>query len=59
MASRTPAWKWVLGSSVLTAGAVIALPLARYAENDDAPGGVVIAVLIFVGAVALATKIVK
>jgi len=40
-------------------GAAIALPLGQYAERDDAPGGVVIAFLIFVGAAVLAIWIVK
>jgi len=57
MAQRTPAWKWVLGLVVMIVGAAIAIPLYRYADGDDAPGGMVIAVLIFVGSVVLASWI--
>jgi hypothetical protein len=42
----------------MAAGAAIAIPLGRYADRDDAPGGVVIAALIFLGAAALAAWIV-
>jgi hypothetical protein len=59
MTPHTPVWKWVLGLVVMAIGAGIAIPLGRYAENDDAPGGVVIAVLIFVGAVVLASWIIS
>ena len=59
MLSRRPAWKLVLGLVVILIGAAIAIPLGRYAERDDAPGGVVIAFLIFIAATALATWIVK
>jgi hypothetical protein len=44
---------------VLIAGAAIAIPLGRYADRDDAPGGVVIAFLIFVAAALLAARMVK
>mgnify|MGYP003581044885 CR=1 FL=1 len=57
--SHTPAWKWVLGLVVLTMRAAIAVPLYRYADRDDAPGGMVIAFLIFVIGAALATWIVN
>jgi len=40
-------------------GAAIAVPLGRYADRDDSPGGMVIAFLIFVGAAALAIRIVN
>ena len=40
-------------------GAAIAIPLGRYADRDDAPGGVVIAALIFLAAAALAIWIVN
>jgi hypothetical protein len=43
---------------VMLAGAAIAIPLGRYAERDDAPGGVVIASMLFLGAAALAMWIV-
>ena len=56
---HTPVWQWVLGLVVMTMGAAIAIPLWRYADRDDAPGGMVIAFLIFVGAAGLATWIVN
>jgi hypothetical protein len=59
MVPHTPVWKFVLGLVVMMIGAAIAIPLARYAESDDAPGGVLIAFLIFVGAAALAIWIVN
>jgi hypothetical protein len=59
MVPHTPIWKWVLGLVVMTIGAAIAIPLWRYADVDDAPGGMVIAFLIFVGAAAVAMWIVN
>jgi len=56
---HTPAGKWVSALVVLVIGSAIAIPLGGYAERDDAPGGVLIAFLIFVGEVALAIWIVK
>lgn len=44
---------------VLIVGAAIAIPLGRYAEQDDAPGGVVIAFGIFIGSALVAAWIVK
>jgi hypothetical protein len=44
---------------VLIVGAAIAVPLWRYAEQDDAPGGVVIAFGIFIGSALVAAWIVK
>ena len=44
---------------VMIVGAAIAIPLGRYAEQDDAPGGVVIAFGIFIGSALLAAWIVK
>ena len=58
MRAPTPVWKWLLSLVVMAIGAAIAIPLGRYAERDDAPGGVVIAWLIFAGAAALAIRIV-
>ena len=55
---RTPAWKLVSAAFVMAIGAAIAMPLGRYAERDDAPGGVLIAALIFIGATLLAAWIV-
>jgi len=58
MVPPTPVWKWVLGLVVMVIGAAIGIPLGRYAERDDAPGGVLIAILIMIGAAILATWIV-
>jgi hypothetical protein len=58
MVPNTPVWKFVSAVVVMMIGAAIAIPLARYAESDDAPGGVLIAFLIFLGAAALAIWIV-
>lgn len=58
MPQRLSVWKLVSSLLVMAAGAAIAIPLGRYAERDDAPGGVVIATLIFLGAAALAIWIV-
>ena len=44
---------------VLIVGAAIAIPLERYAELDDAQGGVVIACGIFTGSALLAAWIVE
>ena len=44
---------------VMIVGAAIAIPLGRYADRDDAPGGVVIAFGIFIGSALLAAWIVK
>lgn len=59
MVSHTPVWKWVLSLVVLIIGAAIAVPLYRYADRDDAPGGMVIAFLIFVVGAVVATWIVN
>jgi hypothetical protein len=58
MATHTPIWKWLLSLVVLVGGAAIAIPLYGYADRDDAPGGMVIAVLIFVVAAGLAAWVV-
>ena len=55
--SRSQLWKVLLGVVVMAVGAAISIPLGRYAEQDDAPGGVVIALLIFAGAAVLASWI--
>jgi hypothetical protein len=52
-------WNVLFAAIVVAIGAAIAIPLGRYAERDDAPGGVVIAFLIFVAASALAAWIVS
>jgi hypothetical protein len=59
MMPRTPAWKWALGLVIMAIGAAVAVPLYRYADADDAPGGMVIAVLIFVAGAALASWMVN
>jgi hypothetical protein len=59
MVPHTPARKLVLGLVVMMIGLAIAVPLGRYADRDDAPGGMVIAFLIFVGAAVLAIRIVN
>jgi hypothetical protein len=58
MVSRLPVWKVALALVVMLTGAAIAIPLGRYADRDDAPGGMVIAGLLFMGAAALAIWIV-
>ena len=58
MVPPTPVWKWVLGLVVLVIGAAIAIPLYRYADRDDAPGGMVIAFSIFIVGAVLAMWIV-
>lgn len=59
MVPHTPVWKWVLGLVIMAIGAAVAIPLYRYADADDAPGGMVIAVLIFVVGAALAAWVVN
>ena len=49
----------MLALIILMIGAAIAIPLGRYADQDDAPGGVVIAFLIFIAAALLAAWMVK
>ena len=51
--------KPLLAVIVVAIGAAIAIPLGRYADRDDAPGGVLIAIVIFVAATALAARIVN
>ena len=53
------AWSSLLAVIVVAIGAAIAIPLGRCAERDDAPGGVLIAVMIFVAATGLAAWIVN
>ena len=59
MRQVTPVWKWILALAVTAGGAAVAIPLYRYADADDAPGGMVIAVLIFVIGAAVAAWIVN
>ena len=59
MTPHTPAWKWILALVVVALGAAVAIPLYRYADRDDAPGGMVIAVFIFVVGAVLAMWIVS
>ena len=57
--AHTPVWKWTVGLVVLCIGAAIAIPLGRYADADDSPGGMVIAFLIFVAGAVFAMRIVS
>lgn len=59
MAPVTPLWKWVVSLVVVVIGAAVAIPLYRYADRDDAPGGMVFAFLIFLAATAIAIWIVS
>jgi hypothetical protein len=59
MVPHTPVWKWVLGLVVLAIGTAVAIPLGRYADADDSPGGIVIAFLIFVIAAVVAAWVVS
>jgi membrane protein YdbS with pleckstrin-like domain len=59
MTSHTPIWKWILAVVTTVLGGAVAVPLYRYADADDAPGGMVIAVFIFVVAAVLAMWIVN
>ena len=58
MVPHTAVWKVLLGLVVMMIGAATTIPLYRYADRDDSPGGMVIAVLIFCGASVLAAWIV-
>ena len=58
MAIPAPVRKPLLAVIVVAIGATIAMPLGRYADRDDAPGGVLIAIVILVAATALAARIV-
>jgi hypothetical protein len=49
----------ILALVVLIVGTSIAVPLGRYADRDDAPGGVVIAFVIFIASALLAAWMVK
>jgi hypothetical protein len=49
----------LLALVILIVGTSIAVPLGRYAERDDAPGGVVIAFLVFFLSVLLAAWVIK
>ena len=59
MVPYTPVWRWVLSFVVLVVGAAMAIPLYRYADRDDAPGGMVIAFFIFAVGAVLAMWIVN
>ena len=59
MVRHTAVWKFVLGLVGLVVAAGIAIPLYRYADRDDAPGGMVIAFFIFVVGAVLAMWIVN
>ena len=57
--SHTPALKFVFGFVVFMIGAVVGIPMAHNGEVGDAPGLVVIGVLIAVGAAMVAIWIVN
>ena len=59
MAISAQTRKSLLAAIVVAIGAAIAIPLGRYADRDDAPGGVMIATIIFIAAAALAARIVN
>jgi Zn-dependent protease with chaperone function len=59
MLPRAGAWKWISSLVVVAVGAAIAIPVYRYADADDAPGGMVIAVLIFIVATVFAAWVVR
>jgi len=59
MALSAQVWKSLLAVVVVAIGAAIAIPLGRYADRDDAPGGVAIAYMIFIAATVLAAWIVN
>lgn len=59
MVPHTPVWKWVLALVVMVLAAAVAIPLYRYADADDAPGGMVIAFFIFLLGTAVAILVVK
>jgi MFS family permease len=59
MAIPAQVWKSLLAVIVVAIGTAIAIPLGRYADRDDAPGGVLIAFMIFIAATALAAWIVN
>jgi hypothetical protein len=59
MLPHPPVWKLVVALVVIVAGAAVAIPLYRYADVDDSPGGMVIAVLLFVAAAGVAAWIVN
>ena len=59
MTPHTPVWKWILAVVVTMIGAAVAIPLYRYADADDAPGGMVIAFFIFIVGAVLAMWIVS
>ena len=59
MTPHTPVWKWILALVVMALAAAVAIPLYRYADRDDAPGGMVVAIFIFVVGAVLAMWIVN
>ena len=59
MAISAQTRKSLLAAIVVAIGAAIAIPLGRYADRDDAPGGVMIATIIFIAAAALAARTVN
>jgi hypothetical protein len=53
MTSATQLAKWVVSLVLIGGGLALSVPLYRYADADDSPGGMVIALGIFVAATAL------
>jgi hypothetical protein len=47
----------LIALGVVTLGIAIAVPLILYSEADDAPGGVLLGILLMIGTAALGFKI--
>ncbi len=45
--------KWIIALGIIALGVYFGVSLIRYSEADDAPGGVVIGMLLMLGAIAL------
>lgn len=52
-----PTGRVIVGTLVAAVGIVAGALLGRYAEADDAPGGVVIAMILILGSVGLGLRI--
>lgn len=53
---KTPVGNLVLALCFVAIGVALGVALIRYSEADDAPGGVVIGMLLIAGAVALGVR---
>ena len=53
---QTSATRLVLALVFVAIGVALGVALIRYSEADDAPGGVVIGLLLILGAVALGVR---